>query len=284
MTDPTQAEPSAPQPQAAPSASPVEQRAAFLTSHQTDTAAASPPVATDPPKANEVLGTLLPDTAIKPNYLPDSFWDKDKGVVKGEDFKKHLDGLEKVKADLEAARGDTPAKAEDYKAELPKEFKLPEGLPELPADMEFNQSDPRLIALRKIANETGMSQKQFSAVLATEAITISNMVAKLKERDASLGENAANRLGELQTWLNASFDKDTANDIGAALLSARQVKALESMKQALTSQGVGSFNAGGRESPDANDGRPANWDAMKPVDRIVWNRQQQREGARTARH
>lgn len=270
----------APAPAPAPQLTPVEQRAAFLSNHQTDTGAASTP--TPPPSSLDPSAS--PQLATKPDGLPDSFWDKDKGAIKGGDLKKHFEESAKFKADVEAARGAIPATADDYKAELPKDFKLPDGMPELPPGMEFNQSDPRLIALRKIAHERGFSQETFSALLETEALNVSSLIAKFKERDAALGENAAGRLSELGTWLNASFDKDTVTDIGSAFVFPRVVKAFESMKKALTSQGVGNFNAGGRESPEANDGKPANWDTMRPVDRIVWTRQQQREGARNARH
>lgn len=264
---------------ATPVQSAVEQRAAYLQSHPTDGASpgGTAPVGTTPAPQS----TAAP--ASKPDWLPEAFWDKDKGAAKGDDFKKHLESQDKRIADFEAARGGVPAKAEDYKTELDPDFKLPEGQ-SMPAGYEFNQNDPRLIALRKIANETGMSQKMFSGVLGIEAMNVVEGKKILEARDQALGENAGARLGELATWLDASFDKDTAFDLKGMFWNTRTVKAFETMKKALTSQGVGSFNASGREAPDANDGKPSNWAKLSNADRIAWFHSQQREGARPARH
>ncbi|HMI40756.1 MAG TPA: hypothetical protein VK485_05955 [Sphingomicrobium sp.] len=270
MTDPTPAVPTPAEAQAQgiQAATPAQQPVASPSIPQTDTGAGSVPQAAVPAAAQ-------PQSApTKPDGLPDTFWDKDKGSIKGEDLKKHFDA--------EAARGDTPAEAKDYKTTLPEGFKAPEGA-ELPAGYEFNEADPFLQAFRKIAKDTGMSQKQFSAALSVEATRAGFVQSQLRARDAALGENAQTRLGDLATWMDASFDQKTSGQLKAVLYSPEVVKAFESMKKSLTSQGVGSFNASGREAPEANDGKPAEWGKMSNVDKRTWFIQQQREGAR-ARH
>ena len=273
MTDPTQADNSG-LPPAVATTPPAAQIDASHSSPQTDTGAASAPAGNEP----------KPYSAVKPDQLPESFWDKDRREPRWGDLNKHLEDSAKFKADIEAARGETPAKAEDYKAELPKEFKLPEGLAELPPGTEFNQNDPRLAILRKIANETGMSQKQFSAVLQMDAIQQSIAVTGRLARDKALGENAAARIGELDTWFKASFDDPTAKQLSAVLYTPEIVKGIEAMKKALTSQGVGNLSSSGRETPEANDGKPPGWDKFSNVDKRTWYHQQQREGAQNARH
>jgi hypothetical protein len=274
MTDQTQADNSAQASQAAAASEAAAQTAASQSPPPTATAAA----ATTPPATDKSASP-----ASRPDWLPESFWDKDKAEAKGEDFKKHLEGLEKAKTDFDAARGDTPAKADDYKAELPKEFKLPDGFTPLPAGTEFNDKDPMLSALRKVANETGMSQKQFSSVLAIEAMRQSLAAGGRIARDQALGENATARLGELDTWFKTSFGEKAALQLNASLFTPDIAKAWEGVKAALTKQGVGSLSMAGREAAEPSDSKPSNWDRMSSADRLVYVRQQQREGAR-ARH
>jgi len=267
MTDPTPAVPTPAEAQAQgiQAATPAQQPVASPSTPQTDTGAGSVPQAAVPAAAQP------PSAPTKPDGLPDAFWDKDKNSIKGEDLKRL--------ADAEAARGEMPAEAKDYKTTLPQDFKAPEGA-ELPAGYEFNEADPFLQAFRKIAKDTGISQKQFSAVLSVEALRAGMVQSQLRARDAALGENAQTRLGDLATWFDASFDNKTSGQLKAVLYSPEVVKAFESMKKSLTNQGVGSFNASGREAPEANDGKPAEWNSMSNVDKRTWFIQQQREGAR----
>jgi hypothetical protein len=172
-----------------------------------------------------------------------------------------------VKADLDAQVASRPKTADEYQPTLPKEAGLPDGV-------EVKTDDPAYKAFRELALESGLPQDVFSKILAFEAkreLDKTNQIkAGIAKRDAELGSNGAARVEALHRWTDSFFDPDTARDFKAALVTPKQIAALEKIQTALSSQGVTPFSGAHREgAPDPN-ALPAGYDKWSAIDKRTY--------------
>lgn len=240
-------------------------------------ASADAPAASSPasPQTPQTATAAAPASPVRPDWLPETFWDAEKGEAKADDFKKHLSDLEQLRTATDAARGQLPSEPEGYKLELPSDVKLPDGY-------EPNDKEAKFIGLRKIAHEDGLSQSTVNKIVRLEAQTIVDHEAKIKlaiaARDKALGENGAARVASLEKFIDAHWPvKEEAYHIKKIMLSPTVVKHFETYQQMVSSQGAHSFTQAGRTVQDANDGKPEGWATASPESRRAWQLGQQRE-------
>lgn len=240
------------------------------------TAAAAASVAAS--QSSQPAGTVQPGAQLpsRPDYLPESFWDKDKGQVKPE-FKAHLDSLEKLNTENTARLAVVPQTPDLYKAVLPPEVKLPE-------NVTIDEKDPRLAELRKVAHEEKWTQAQFTRVFALEANRVIQQDTLLKqaiaERDKQMGENGAARVVALSKWIDSVFsDPREAAQVKQTLWTPVICRFYEQVQKMATGQGVQSFSGLGREANPRTDGLPSNWDKMSAVDKRTYNLTKENQAA-----
>jgi hypothetical protein len=161
---------------------------------------------------------------------------------------------EKAAADLRKTQ--VPATAEAYAAELPKEFKLPEGI-----EYKFDASAPAYIDARNWAHSQGLTQQQFSQLLSFHAntqIAEQQMVGRAAAAElAKLGANATARVTAIDTWLRGICGDEHGTALRRMLLTAGAVQAVEKIMTRMTSQGHASFRQDGREPASNGKGPPS---------------------------
>jgi hypothetical protein len=187
--------------------------------------------------------TPAPEKPARPDYIPESFWDADKGF-KADDF----NALIAFKAERDANAAQVPADPNGYKVALPQDFKLPEGV-QLPEGQEFaiDENDPRVSAAREFAHSTNMSQADFEGLLAFGAQVDlqeqSRLTEALGEQRKLLGGKATERVNAVTAWLGAKIGGELAGAIAPMLFTAKQVEAFEAVMR--LNRGAVSGNPGG---------------------------------------
>jgi hypothetical protein len=234
----------------------------------------SPP-ASDPaaPSAAAVSPVIAPPAPkVRPEGVPESFWDKDKGELKVADWSKSYEELRQAKAEIDARKASIPAQADLYKPELPKELKLPAG-------MEVKTTDPLYLAVRQMAHQKGWTQDDFSQALGVYASIEATKQAALQEaivkRDESLGANGPQRVEALKNFFKATAATPAIADQLANTLWTRDIIVwMEAVQKRLSGQGIIRFDGSGRETNETGertDGRPSNWDKMSALDKRSWD-------------
>jgi hypothetical protein len=193
----------------------------------TPPAAAAPPAGTTPPAGD------APAALVRPEGLPDQFWDATAGV-KTDDLVKSYATESADAAKYRERAAAVPAKVEDYKIEikLPDDVKVPEGL-------KFDPSkDPRLPVLLKTAHELGLSNADVNKLVTLDAqFALQNHAAeaaRVAEETKKLGEKAADRIAAATNWTKAlaekgDFSADEVGEIRAMASTAAGVTALEKL-------------------------------------------------------
>jgi hypothetical protein len=144
-----------------------------------------------------------------------------------------------------------PATPAEYRAELPADLKLPGNV-----EYKFDQSNPSLVAARNWAHQKGLSQSEFSEVLAIYAGHEATQNAILAERSRAeilkAGINAPARVDFVGKWLDGFVGKQNAAPIKATLVTNAHLEMFEAVISKLTTQGTASFSQSHRTAPDAN--------------------------------
>lgn len=196
----------------------------------------------------------------RPAWAPESAWDAAKGDFLADKLGEEFTRLSKFESDENARREALPKSADEYKPEFSADVKLPDG-------WKINPDDPLWQTGREFALKHGLTQEQFSELASMKARELIAQQAFVQEmvarRNADLGASGAERVEALHKFFDGSFDKETAAELKAGMVTARQIKALETMQKALVDQGVTEFSTLGREStPSANGAYPENFDQL----------------------
>jgi hypothetical protein len=241
---------------------------------------ASPAPASAPPAASaSVASPPSPPTASEsqPPAPAAAAWDAEKNEIQAPDLTATLSDYQKFKADEAARIAATPKTADGYKAELPKEFKLPEGY-------ILDDKNPLVGALREAALESGLPQEVFSKVLAKGAAAMAtadkaqrdSLTAAMAKRDEQLGAKAGERIEGLKSFFKTvSPDPKVQAQLEATLWTPDIVRVFETWAGERAKQGAHSFTQSGRETT-ASDGKPANWETMSALDKRTWQLTNQR--------
>lgn len=202
------------------------------------------------PAAASLAPNPAPNSATRPEFVPENFWDATKGEVKGNEFKTHLDTITARIAADDSRKLTLPQKPEDYKLELPQDFKLPAG-----AEWEWDDKDPLLTEARKTAQELGIDQAGFSKLLALHVGTELGQSHRVKEAHdaeiAKLGATGSVRIDTVRTWAKAMVGDDMAKALDGMLVTAKHVEAFEKLMQKFTSQGSANFSQQHREQSNS---------------------------------
>lgn len=174
----------------------------------------------------------------KPDWVEDSFWDKDKGEVRTEALAKALTDTKKklgmkaedltktIKAELDQARlANRPESPDKY------ELKVPEGLLPAGVDWEFNDKDPLVAFARNLAHESGMGQDGFEKLVGAY---IESEIAKLPDVEGEtkrLGEKGKERIERVDQWLQANVSKGAYAALHKFMTKAEGIIAMEEMMQ-----------------------------------------------------
>lgn len=242
------AQPSAPTAVSSPLSSPAPAPSA-----SPDPAAAPVAASTSAPSSPD--GTTSPPA--RPDGIPDSYWDAEKNSLKvdpaalAKDLRER-DELKTFKAAEDVKALSRPQKADDYKLELPADFKPPAGV-----EFKLDTANPALGQLREVALKHGMTQAAVTELLAVyagnEVGTQAAITTARNAEIAKLGPTAPARVDGVINWLtgmDASADKGDAKALAGMLVTARHVEAFERIINKLTSQGTASFSQSHRVAPD----------------------------------
>lgn len=171
-----------------------------------------PSTAPGSPPAN-ALPASSPPAATKPEWLDAAHWDDKAGAIKVEDFGKHYAEVTAAAKTLAERTAGVP-KDGDYKAELPADFKPPEGV-----TIKFDDKDPIrgpiLAEARALAREIGVDQPTFSKLLGLQAklevaqhtAAVAAETARVAEETKKLGEKAKERTDAVGNWAKAYADR-----------------------------------------------------------------------------
>lgn len=196
----------------------------------------APPAGGSPPAGDTQQQT---QTASRPDWLPEPYWDAKAGALNTDEFGKHYGEVASNAAKYAERIAAVPPKPEDYKAEL----KLPDGV-KLPEGISFDPAkDPRLPLITKLAHERGWTQDDMNALVAFDAqmhIADHNaQVARVLAEDKKLGEKAVERRAAVTNWVKALADKkeitaDEAAAINAEFMDASAITLVEKLIAKIT--------------------------------------------------
>lgn len=240
---------------------------------QSSSSAASKSAASASAASGDAAASAAP---TRPDWVPDAFWDAKDGV-KGGDLRKQFDDLTAFKAEQDVRRATVPADANGYKLELPADHKLPDGV----EGIEWDEKDPLMAQARAFAHAAGIDQAGFSQLLGMYATAktadLGAFEARKTEALAALGTKSAERVTNVNTWLDAKFKGPKAAALKAMLVAAPSVEAFEDIIK-MTAGGGPGFNGKGREG-DGNGTIPG-YDKMSYAQRREAQEQlrQQRAG------
>lgn len=197
---------------------------------------------------------------VRPEGLPDSYWDAEKNSLKVDPAAlvkdlKERDELKTFKAAEDVRKGSLPAKADDYKLDLPADFKLPAGV-----DYKLDAANPALGQVKQFAHKHGLTQAAVTELLGiyagNEVGTQAAIATARAAEIAKLGTTAPARVDAVTQWLagmDASADKGDAKALAGMLVTARHVEAFERIITRLTTQGTANFSQSHRVAPDAKE-------------------------------
>ncbi len=205
----------------------------------------------------------------RPEWLPESLWDGDKGF-KQQDF----DDLVAFRAERLSAEAARPETEDGYEVALPESFKLPDHIKLEDGQQIVDPADPRVAGLRKLAHEKGWSQQDFQDVL---AFGVSMDIAgtdrhqeNLQAEFSKLGGRAQQRIDAVTDWLGAKLGK-RAGGLIDKLQTAEDIAAFETIIS-LNRGSVPGTPGAGRDT-GKSEISDEEWEKMSPSARINYARQ-----------
>jgi hypothetical protein len=209
--------------------------------------------------------------------VPESYWDNSKNEIKGADLRGKFDELLTFHAAEQVKASTKPKAADEYKIELPSDFKAPEG-----TEFKFSDNDPILPQAKAWALKHGLSQDAFAEALSlyagAQVGTTAQIKAAREAEVAKLGPGAAARVDNVINFAKGLLGEEGAAAIAQALFSSRQVVAFEKLIAKYSAQGIGNFNSSGRDGTGAKV-TEEQWAKMSYGERREYTRQQNKSAA-----
>lgn len=255
-------EPTNPNPAAsAPSAPSSSQPASPLASPANPSASASP----EPTPNSAAPATAA--KAARPDYVPETFWDAEKGIKP--EFGQHFRDLTAFKAAEDSRKLTLPQKPEDLKLTLPKDFKAPEGIEFVP-----NENDPVLPQARAFALKHGLSQEGWAELVALHAagqIGTQQGIKTAKEAEvAKLGPTGTARKTAVDTYLVATLGEELGKEMSRFTYTAKQIEGWEKLMANARNQGNGTFTPQHRENAEPGKVSDAEYQKMRPQEKMAY--------------
>lgn len=204
--------------------------------------------------SNNSQQTPQPVKAERPDWIPETDWDGDKGTFKPEFGQKYKE-LATFKATEDSRRLTLPQKPDDYKVETTKNFQVPRGI-----EFKLDEKNPLVPQARQLMHDidTGKvsGQEAFSRMLELHAAGEVSRVQAFETAKAAeiakLGATGTARVTAVQEFLSAQLGPDMAKHMAAMLVTARHVEGFEKLMANYRSQGAGSFTQSHRETAQQN--------------------------------
>lgn len=147
-----------------------------------------------------------------------------------------------------------PKSPDEYKLDLPKEWKAPEGV-----EFQLDANDPLFKQARDFAHRNKLSQDEFSAgiaLLASSKVADAATIKTAREAEiAKLGTNGPARVTAITTWMDAKG----YGALKPMLVTADMVSTFEKLMR--DTQGGSSFSQQHRDTP-ANGTKIEGYDKM----------------------
>jgi hypothetical protein len=199
--------------------------------------------------------------------VPEAHWDATAGKVKDEGaLAKYVNDHVAFKAAEDSRRLTLPQKPEDYKLELSKNFKAPQGV-----EFKPNENDPVLPLARAFAKKYELSQDAFSELVDLHAAGQIGTMETIKNAKAAelqkLGATGTARMDAAMTWLKAQVGEDLGKHFTQFLYTAQQVEAIEKLMANFRTQGAGSYTPQHGEERTPGKVSQEEYAAMSPGER-----------------
>lgn len=193
-----------------------------------------------------------PTTPSRPEPFADArfdkFWDANEGL-KHADVAGELNRLTSFEAEQNIKRASLPENPDAYKLELPNGFQLPDGV-----KWEFDDKDPRIPEVRKLAHELGLDQGGFARLIGIHVqheLQAERMVNDAREAEIKkLGANGSQRVTALGTWLTAQLGEKQGKALLDRMVFSEDIEAMENIVKKFSSQGAAPFSGSHRSEPD----------------------------------
>ena len=183
--------------------------------------------AAPPPEAGSESPPPQEGAPTRPEYLPEKFWDADKGEPRWEDLAKSYGELER-----KIGKAKTP---EEYEAERlagrPESADAYEP-PEIPDHFDKNEvmSHPMMGWFRQVAHQAGLSQEQFQESVNQYLGEIAPASVRARDEEMKkLGDNATARIEHVSGWVGTKFDEAEAAHLAQIATSAEGVMFIEKL-------------------------------------------------------
>tara|TARA_R110000824_G_scaffold176754_2_gene355897 strand:- start:89 stop:874 length:786 start_codon:yes stop_codon:yes gene_type:complete len=174
------------------------------------------------------------ETATRPEYVPEKYWNADRGETDVEKLskgyneiasafgKKHEDLTAEISAKIEKTkRKDVPKTAEEYVFE-PSTDLVPEG-----TKFNMNKDNPQLKEFGVLAHDIGLSPDQYNKVVSLYVANELAMMPDKKAETAKLGENASARIERVDMWTKANLSENAYNAVVGQAISGEFIMAME---------------------------------------------------------
>lgn len=178
-------------------------------------------------------GSAPVDAPQRPEYVPENFWDAEKGEV-------NIEGMSKSYAELRKAfnekNNDKPGEnVDDYFSE---DFYTEDGKFKS-ENVEISKDDPAIKAAYEAAKNAGMGIKQANEFISQFVAGMESALppkVDLQEEMGKLGENADRLVSGLKTWVDGMKNNgDIDGEVHEAMLelgkTAAGIKALDVLRQ-----------------------------------------------------
>jgi hypothetical protein len=192
-------------------------------------------------------------------------------------FRADYDRLVAFETGDKVRRSTLPPSPNDYKAELPADFKVPDGM-----KYEFKPDDPLLYQARQLFHDIDQGkisgQDAFSKALglfAAGQVSSAQQIQNGQNAEiAKLGANGPTRVAALRTFWRAYLGEAAGERRFARVWTAQDVIDAEMEVSKITSQGAALFRGSGREPPQ-QAGRVSDeqFARMNDRDRLDYTRQ-----------
>lgn len=206
----------------------------------------NPPPATPPPSD-------LPSTSVKPDFLPDEYWDAASGGPKIKELYQRMSDSQTalrhkqdemrsaIQAELLAGRPATP----DEYAVAPETLVL-DGDKRIP----ISDDDPVLKSMRSAAHELGLSQEKWNFLVRQYGIAMVDAMPDVQKELRGLGERATERVSAVVEKAKARLGEGALPVLMQMVHTAAHV---ELMERLLTpaAPGAALFDGGGSMLEDA---------------------------------
>ena len=163
--------------------------------------------------------------ASRPEYVPEKFWDAEKGEARLQTFGESYTQLEqKFHSKMDDLRAEVKAESLANRPENASDYTLPEL-----EGVEFEEGDPLLSFWREQAHGMGMDNDGFQAGIKSYVEAMQATAPNIDQELAKLGEDGQTRIDAINAWADAKLTEDTKNALNALATTAEGVVAIEEM-------------------------------------------------------